>query len=214
MNIPDKVKVGGKTYTINLTEKLYTGRLNSSAEILYSDLVINISNNAKEKMEADFLHELTHAINNFMGLDNDKEEEVDRLANALHMVIKDNPEIFGNKEKTEDKCFGIQNPESNTNENSTGQPCDYCEYSFPKVELNYSYIIAYISSQCGIKDRVVWLSKDDLLQDAKEKYELNYCNKCGRKIKIVEPSKEIKDKIDEFRASIKKDNENIIKSNN
>lgn len=43
MKIPDKVKIGGKTYTIEITDKMDLGITNVSAEILYNDLVIRIS---------------------------------------------------------------------------------------------------------------------------------------------------------------------------
>ena len=42
MNIPKAVKIGGKTYTVEITNKLDLGNVNYSGEINYSDLVIRI----------------------------------------------------------------------------------------------------------------------------------------------------------------------------
>lgn len=94
MNIPEKVKVGGKTYRVNITDKLGLGTAHYSAEIDYVGLNINITEQAPGKMEADFLHELVHAIFDHRGVRDQQEEEVDSIAQALHMVIKDNPGIF------------------------------------------------------------------------------------------------------------------------
>ena len=45
-------------------------------------------------MEADFLHEMIHGMLDFLGYKEHDEKRVDELANVLHMVILDNPEIF------------------------------------------------------------------------------------------------------------------------
>lgn len=94
MKIPDKIKIGGKTYTIEITDKLNMGIDNASAEISYTDLVIRISPQAQQKMESDFMHEIIHAIYDHLGYTNHDEKRVDELAQALYMVIQDNPEIF------------------------------------------------------------------------------------------------------------------------
>lgn len=46
-------------------------------------------------MEADFWHELVHAILDHLGYRNHNEKKVDEMANALYMVIRDNPKMFG-----------------------------------------------------------------------------------------------------------------------
>lgn len=45
-------------------------------------------------MEADFLHEMLHGIFDHLGYVNHDEKKIDELANALYMVIQDNPEVF------------------------------------------------------------------------------------------------------------------------
>lgn len=94
MNIPKKIKIGGKTYRVEVTKNLDMGSMNYSGEISYCDLVIRIVPSAKQRMEADLLHEMIHAIYDHLGYTNHDEKKVDELAQALYMVIQDNPKMF------------------------------------------------------------------------------------------------------------------------
>ena len=94
MKIPEKIKIGGKTYTVEITSKMDLGINNVSAEILYGDLIIRVSPQATAKMEADFIHEMVHAIYFGLGYRDHDEKRVDELANALHSVIVDSPDVF------------------------------------------------------------------------------------------------------------------------
>ena len=94
MQIPKEIKIGGKVYKVEQTNKLDLGSQNYSGEIDYVNLIIRICPNARCKMEADFLHEMIHGIYEFLGYSNHDEKKIDELANALYMVIQDNPEIF------------------------------------------------------------------------------------------------------------------------
>ena len=98
MNIPKKLKIGGKVYTVEITDKLFLGNANVSAEIMHNDLVIRVSPQAQGKMEADFLHELIHGIFDHLGYRDHDEKRVDELAQALYMVIVDNPDVFDSHE--------------------------------------------------------------------------------------------------------------------
>lgn len=94
MKIPNKVKIGGKVYEVHITNKLDMGNINYSGEICYQDLIIRICPQAQQKMEADFFHELVHGILSHLGYCEQDEKKVDELAQALYMVVQDNPEIF------------------------------------------------------------------------------------------------------------------------
>lgn len=98
MTIPKTVKIGGKVYTVEITDKLDLGSVNVSAEILYNDLIIRVSPQAQGKMEADFIHELVHGILDHLGYKEHDEKRVDELAQALYMVIVDNPDLFDDHE--------------------------------------------------------------------------------------------------------------------
>lgn len=94
MKIPKKLKIGAKVYDVEITNKLDLGNVNYSGEILYTDLIIRVCPSAQAKMEADFLHEMIHGMLAHLGYTEHDEKKVDELANVLHMVIQDNPEIF------------------------------------------------------------------------------------------------------------------------
>ena len=93
MRLPEKLKVGGKTYTVNVTDRLALG-MDYAAEILYTAQEINIRPAAPEHMAASFLHEMVHAIFDHMGHKSHDEIMVDGIAQALHMIITDNPGLF------------------------------------------------------------------------------------------------------------------------
>lgn len=94
MKIPKTLKIGGKVYAVEITDKLSLGSVNYSGEILYNDLVIRICPAAKAKMEADFVHEMVHGILSHLGYCEHDEKKVEELAEALYMVFMDNPEMF------------------------------------------------------------------------------------------------------------------------
>ncbi len=98
MNIPSAVKIGGVTYTVEITDKLDLGKVSYSGEIDYCNLAIRVCPNAQKKMEVDFLHELMRGIYEHLGYDQHDEKKIDELAHALYMVIEDNPDMF-NTEK-------------------------------------------------------------------------------------------------------------------
>ena len=96
MNIPTRVKIGGIIYTVELTPKPCKCNIDIDGEIRYSDQIISIRDNVnsgQEYQEYVLLHEIIHGIYNHMNIEQD-EITVDKLAKSLHMVIKDNPDIF------------------------------------------------------------------------------------------------------------------------
>lgn len=97
MNIPKKIKIGGKTYKVDVTRHLDLGCANYSGEIDYCGLTIKIFPSAQQRMEADLLHEMVHGIYDHLGYANHDEKKVDELAQALYMVIQDNPKMFERK---------------------------------------------------------------------------------------------------------------------
>lgn len=101
MKIPEKVKIGGLTYNVEITEKLDLGIANCSAEILYNDLIIRVTPQAKEKMEADFWHEIVHGILSQLGYKQHDEKRVEEMAQSLYALVKDNPEMFNADTSTE-----------------------------------------------------------------------------------------------------------------
>lgn len=94
MKIPKKLKVGGLTYKVTVTNNLLSGE-DYNGEILYRQLKINLrASMDKTKQEQAFVHELMHAIFLFTGHIDHDEKLVEELAQGLYAVIKDNKGIF------------------------------------------------------------------------------------------------------------------------
>lgn len=93
MKIPKKVKIGGFTYNVEQTEHIALG-INWNGEIIYNELKINIRPGNEARMKQTLLHELIHAIYEYLGYPEHDERRVDELAGALYALIVDNPEMF------------------------------------------------------------------------------------------------------------------------
>ena len=102
MKIPEKVKIGGLVYTVEVTDRLVLGP-DFAGEVTYSDLTIRIRPAAQASMEQTFLHELTHAIYEFLGYRNHDEKQVDEFASVLHALITDNPGLFAEERDAHDR---------------------------------------------------------------------------------------------------------------
>lgn len=90
MKIPKTIKVGAKTYKVELTEMLHE---NGSCGVTHPDLgVIQLSDKLpKDELEITFLHEVLHACWNFAGISRENEEEViTQLSPILYTVLKEN----------------------------------------------------------------------------------------------------------------------------
>jgi hypothetical protein len=99
MRIPKTVKVGGFNYSVTITDNFVSGSNNCCGEIDLRAQTIKILPRETDGMNKSFIHELIHAINSFNGNYVEDEKQVDEMANALYMVIQDNPEMFHVKQK-------------------------------------------------------------------------------------------------------------------
>lgn len=101
MRIPEKVKIGGVEYDVEIVDKIGKGNNN---DILGLFDVVNMKilirrSDSSQSMERAFVHEFIHALHSHMGLhqvedETPSENYVDGLANALHMALIDNPSLF------------------------------------------------------------------------------------------------------------------------
>jgi len=102
MNIPNIVKVGGVLYTVKVVDEIIDS-VNPVGRIIPRLGVIELrSGTSQDYMNTTFIHELIHAIHEHMGLGQTQgeglsEDYVDGFANALYMVLKDNPKIFSER---------------------------------------------------------------------------------------------------------------------
>ncbi len=97
INIPQKLKVGGLFYTVQSVPARDTAKgYNSLGLTNHNTLEILIDNSlSKEKQELTFLHEILHTCFDHSGMNVDYEPEeeekiVNRLSNALYMVLSEN----------------------------------------------------------------------------------------------------------------------------
>ncbi len=96
MKIPNKVKIGGITYTVNTDVERFLLGDDMSGEILFRDAEISIRKGLEPQVaERTFIHEVLHGIHANLGYMNGGEEDkIDELAGALYALIVDNPGIF------------------------------------------------------------------------------------------------------------------------
>lgn len=101
MRIPDRVKIGGLTYTVTETPNITLGR-EYGGEIFYETLRINIRPVGSGKKERIFLHEVLHGIFDNLGYTDHDEKKIDELAGALYALIVDNPDMFKDNQQSND----------------------------------------------------------------------------------------------------------------
>lgn len=94
MKIPKSVKVLYKEYMIEQQENLHSedGELYGQIHFDAEKILLNSGSSEEQKM-ATLIHEIVHGLDAMysIGL---KEKQVEKLGNAVYMVIKDNPQIF------------------------------------------------------------------------------------------------------------------------
>lgn len=94
MNIPEKIKVLYKEYTVEETANLHDngGDLYGQIHYLPEKIFLNVDASEEQK-KSTLLHELIHALDEMYDI-RLKEKQVKKLGNAFYMLQKDNPELF------------------------------------------------------------------------------------------------------------------------
>lgn len=94
MKITEEVKIGGIPYKVIECANPSEDNSNIDGLISYHKQEIRLKNDmSKEYKENVFMHEIMHGIFEMVGIDQD-ENVITRISNAMHQVIKDNPDIF------------------------------------------------------------------------------------------------------------------------
>lgn len=98
MKIPKSIKIGGAVYGVVLVDGLRdpeneNGIIHGKCDQTKRFIHLNAANEPNMQ-ETTFLHELVHALSEIYGITPMPEADVDRLANGLHAVIRQNPGIF------------------------------------------------------------------------------------------------------------------------
>ena len=95
MKITDSVKIGGITYKVEISD-LISNNVDCDGQIDYKEQLISLKsdmNHDTDYAKEVFLHEILHGIYEHCGV-TQNEDKVRALSIALYMVLKDNPEIF------------------------------------------------------------------------------------------------------------------------
>lgn len=93
MNLPEKIKVAGVHYEIELLKDD-----ENCGTCLFDSLIIRVDPRLKtEKQQQVFIHEMLHAVFWEAGYQEQDEEMIDRVSRVLYQVLKDNNmnEIIG-----------------------------------------------------------------------------------------------------------------------
>lgn len=95
--LPNKVKISGIDYDVQITEHQTTDEGVLLGQISYSEAVIYINEEQNDQLKAaTLLHEIVHGILYHMGSEmNDDEKFVEGFSSGLHQVFKDNEWDFG-----------------------------------------------------------------------------------------------------------------------
>lgn len=98
MNIPNKVKIGYKDYTVNKVDGEVTeGNTVCYGVIHYDDGIIDISKKySEDQQKCALIHECIHGIDDVfdIGL---SEKQTEKMGKGLYGFMKDNPNIFNDK---------------------------------------------------------------------------------------------------------------------
>lgn len=100
MIIPERVDILYKKYAIGCESHMR----NEHGDILYGQIdyieqTISLNSaTSHEQKKATLIHEIVHGIDELYGIGL-KEKQVEKLGNALYVLIRDNPEMF--REETE-----------------------------------------------------------------------------------------------------------------
>jgi hypothetical protein len=87
--LPKEIKIGGKRYPVK-TENLASKDLDGF--ISYRESLISIDIKC-DQVHA-LLHEITHGVARYLGINDLGEEWTERIAHAQRMMISDNPALF------------------------------------------------------------------------------------------------------------------------
>lgn len=99
MIIPKKVRVLFKEYTIEEQINLHDeeGELYGQIDFLPEKILLN-AEASEEQKKATLIHEIVHALDEMYKIEL-KEEQIEKMGNALYMLCRDNQELFSTCER-------------------------------------------------------------------------------------------------------------------
>lgn len=98
MNIPQKVKILYKEYEVQEHPNIHNEQGDLYGQIQYLPQVILLNSDASgEAKKATLIHEVLHGLDEMYHIEL-TEEQIEKLGNALYMFVKDNEEMFNDKD--------------------------------------------------------------------------------------------------------------------
>lgn len=97
MNIPEKIRIGGVDFTVKYEDRLNNGTILAYGHIDYDNALIRLAPNLQSKQGEcqTLLHEVFHGIAKHFDIPiGEDEDQIDKMARGLYMVIMDNPGMF------------------------------------------------------------------------------------------------------------------------
>lgn len=100
MTIPEKAKILYKEYAVEQQKNLHDEGADLYGQIHYlpESIFLN-ADSSEEQKKATLIHELIHGMDEMFAIGL-KEKQVEKLGNALYMLIKDNPDMFERSDDT------------------------------------------------------------------------------------------------------------------
>lgn len=96
MNIPEKVKIGGHIYAVDLVSPNEVEGNNGVTWLKLQKILID-KDVPKDRQDSVLIHEIIEVINNDYELEL-PHRTIQCLEEVLHQVIKDNPSVFGDSD--------------------------------------------------------------------------------------------------------------------
>lgn len=91
MNFPNKIKIGGLVYTVEVTENMCSDH---AAEIDYNRQILKVRPDYHpQKTWQSLWHEIIHGILSNLGYFDHNEKQVDEMACSLWSLFVDNPDL-------------------------------------------------------------------------------------------------------------------------
>ena len=104
MRLPKKVKIAGHTYKVIYPYKFKGKEKGILGQCVYNQSIIRIIDKDRwgcklsaSRSQQILLHEILHAINCHYNNYRLKEEDVERIAEGIYQVLKDNPKLLRSK---------------------------------------------------------------------------------------------------------------------
>ncbi|UTR05177.1 ImmA/IrrE family metallo-endopeptidase [Alkalihalobacillus sp. LMS6] len=91
MNMPKVIRVGSVDYVVSTQKDIYEQGVHLAGQVVYPQTAIMVDEEMSPSRKDNVLiHEITHAIFNEAGYNEQDEDLINRVGNVLHGMLRDN----------------------------------------------------------------------------------------------------------------------------